>query len=54
MSKDSLFTKILEIVEQYGVDDSKIKYSTPLARILTETVKEHYKNKPKWWEFWKD
>lgn len=52
--KDTLFTKILETLEKYGEGDSKIKYSTPLARVLTKTVEDHYKNKPKWWEFWKD
>jgi len=51
----TLFIKILEIIEAYGIEEegSKIKYSTPISRILTRTVKEHYKNKSKWWQFWK-
>lgn len=55
MSKkeDSLFIQILAIIEAYGEGDSKIKYPTPLARILTETVRNHYGNKIKWWQFWK-
>lgn len=53
MKEETLFIKILKTVEGYGVGGSKIKYSTPLARILNEVVIDHYKTKRKWWKFWK-
>ena len=48
MTEKPLFNKILEILEKYGVGESKIEYPTPLARILTEVVNDYYKVNPKW------
>lgn len=40
-SAEDIFIKILKVVESYGVGGDKIKYSTPLARVLTKTAKDY-------------